>query len=57
MVDFDWNSGEVTVVAGRRQPVLPVLPIIPSFKYLSHSTIASNEEKMDGKAEAVSIPV
>jgi len=52
-VDFDWNIGLATMVAGGGQPELPVLPIIPSFKYLSHSTIASNEGRMDRRAEDV----
>jgi hypothetical protein len=52
-VDFDWNTGKATMVTGRRRPVLPVLPIMPSFKYLSHSTIASNEERIGGRAVAV----
>jgi hypothetical protein len=51
-VDFDWNIREITRIAPKRKPVLPVLPIILFFKYLSHSTIASNEEKMRLAVEA-----
>jgi len=54
-LDFDWNVREITTVAQRRQPALPVLPIILFFKSLSHSTIASNEEKMNRRIEAATL--
>ena len=44
-VYFDWNTEQNTRAAVRDGSELPVLPIILSFKSLSHSTVASNEEE------------